>query len=100
MPATPTVSLNRDTRLQLRADLVRRSFQDDSFVIDPQAAQIVGLNPVGYQVLEWLAEPRRVTELAELVCRDFEVSAETAESDLLPFLRQCLDSHLVETVAP
>ena len=52
---------------------------------------IFTLNPVGAQIWELIDGQRRVEEIRDLIVREFDVSREEAEEDLLVLLQQLGD---------
>lgn len=79
---------------------VLRQFLDEWLLIpvdnlnDPQA-QMAIMNPTGQFLWEQLQQERTLSELAEAMCREFEVEQERATTDIRQFLEELDNKHCI-----
>lgn len=76
-------------------DLVWRSMDDELVIVRPSDGQIRVLNGVGSFVWRSMDGERTISDLTELVCTEYEVSAGSAEVDISAFLAGLLDEGMV-----
>jgi Coenzyme PQQ synthesis protein D (PqqD) len=69
---------------------------DEAAILHLKTATYYGLNPVGATVWRLLHEPRRVRELKDLILAEYDVQAQTCESDLLRLLGELDREGLLE----
>jgi hypothetical protein len=70
---------------------------DEVVMLDTRQSSYFGLDTTGTAIWELLDEPRRVSEVCELLMARFEVDADTCLQDVLPFLGELVGAGLVET---
>ncbi len=76
-------------------DLVWRPMDDELVLVRPSDGQIRVLNGVGSFVWQSMDGDRTISDLTGLVCAEYEVSAESAEADIVPFLAGLADDGMV-----
>lgn len=65
-------------------------------ILDLRAGTYYGLDAVGARVWELIQEPKRVTEVRDVMLDEYEVEPEQCERDLLSLLQELADKGLVE----
>jgi len=73
---------------------------EDAVMMSMEAGQYYGLNAVARRVWELLETPKRIAELREAICEEFEVDAQTCATDLDVFVGQLLAKDVVRVVTP
>jgi hypothetical protein len=72
-----------------------RQIEDTVFVMNPDTSELHSFNEVGRRIWELVDGSRTVTTIVEVIIEEFEIDAQTAESDALEFLGVLLDKDLV-----
>lgn len=76
-------------------DQVSADLEDEAVVLSLRNGVYYGLNPVGTRIWELLQQPRRVSEIRNVILEEYEVGEEQCESDLLSLLQQLSAEGLV-----
>lgn len=85
--------------LRLRSDVRYRMIEGEALVLRQEAAEVLGLNPVGSRVLELIDGRRSVADLLRILEGEYEVERAELESDVLGFLGELLQDTALEEVA-
>lgn len=85
--------------LRLRSDVRYRMIEGEALVLRQEAAEVLGLNPVGSRVLELIDGQRSVSDLLRILEGEYEVERAELESDVLGFLGELLQDTALEEVA-
>lgn len=80
---------------QLSADL-----KGEAVILNCNNGVYYGLNEVGNAIWAFVQEPRRVAEITAKVEREYDVSPEACERDVLTLLGQLVEAGLIEVEAP
>lgn len=89
----------RVTSRLVRVDgLLQSRVGDDLVMINPDLGRYFGLNPVASFLWSEASEPRTVAELRDAVCREFAVTPEQCEADILVFAQVMIDRGLMRVV--
>ena len=89
-------------RLALDTVVVRSSapitapVDEEMVVLVPRDSRYLAFDAVGRRVWELLEKPQSVEQLCGTLQAQYDVTPETCESDVLAFLEQLADSHLIE----
>lgn len=95
---TPDISLQSTvvaTDEQLHADV-----DEETVVLHSETETYYSFNPVAGRIWELLQEPRTVEEIREQIVREYDVTADQCEADLLNFLGVLFEEDLVEVRRP
>jgi hypothetical protein len=79
------------TKDQVSADL-----GGETILLSMQSAMYYGLDSVGARIWELLREPVRVSEIRDVIAREYDVEIERCESDVLAFLEELAAKGLIE----
>ncbi len=77
------------------SDLIWRSLDDGTVVIDPENGDIQVLNTVGARAWELVDGQRSIDQIAREITQDFEVSIEDAREDLDVYLESLTEMGLI-----
>lgn len=66
-------------------------------MIDINRGQYYGLDGVGIRIWNHLTQPRRVSELCELLLAEYDVAPASCEADVLRFLNEMETQRLIES---
>jgi hypothetical protein len=89
-----------DAVLVRDSEPVAATVNEEVFMLSIRAGAYFGLNPVGSEIWNLLAEPRRVGDLCESLSQIFDVDTDTIFRDANPFLEALLARGLVRLVDP
>jgi hypothetical protein len=78
--------------------VVGRVVEDEAVLVLPERGEVKVLNEVGARIWELANGKRPVSEIAALICEQYEVDLEVAAADTLEFLAD-LESRGVITVS-
>jgi hypothetical protein len=66
-------------------------------MIDIEQGKYYGLDGVGIRIWNHLAQPRRVSDLCELLLAEYDVAPASCEVDVLRFLNEMETQRLIES---
>lgn len=78
--------------LRVTSEVRSTHTQDGAVVLDIRQGQMFHLNLIGSNILKLLERGCPESEIVEELCRDFNISMETARADVREFL-EALQSH-------
>jgi hypothetical protein len=90
-PITPAEFVVRN------AEMPFRKLDDEVVMLDVAAGCYYGLDAVGSRVWELLEQPRQVREVCLVLVREFDVSLDVCERDVLALVERLLAAGLVRT---
>lgn len=70
----------------------------EAVILDVNSGTYFGLNEVSNQIWQWLQNPTPQAKLLQLLLAEYDVSESQAETDLEGFLKEMLNSGLIEIV--
>ena len=79
------------TKQQVSCDL-----GEEAAILNMKNSVYYGLDPVGARIWQLLQQPRTIAEIRDVIAREYDVSAERAESDLRELIGKLLSEGLVE----
>lgn len=82
--------------LKLARDVRCRRIFGDMVVVRQDAAEVLGLNPVGARILELAGEGRGEEEVAAILTREFTVDGQAARADVAAFVEELLEIGVIE----
>ena len=86
------ITLSRNVRLT--------QSEDGAALLDIQQGQCFSLNPMGLRIWELLRDGTPMRALVEQISQECSVPIPELEQDVLEFIRQLQENHLVEQVTP
>jgi hypothetical protein len=81
---------------QKSSDLIWRSIDDGTVIIDPDNGDIQVLNTVGARAWELVDGQRSIDQIAREITKEFEVSIEEAKADLDVYLGSLVEMGLIQ----
>lgn len=84
-----------------RGDWLSARSGDQLVMMCVETGNYVGLNPVGTRIWELIETPRKISELCSILMQEYDVPADTCETDVQAFLNDMMEQGLlVLTPAP
>ena len=77
-------------------DQVSSDLGGETILLSMQSAMYYGLDSVGARIWELLREPVRVSEIRDVIAREYDVEIDRCESDVLAFLKDLAAKGLIE----
>ena len=77
-------------------DLIWRSLDDGTVIINPEQGDVKVLNDVGARVWELVDGQRSIDQIALEITQDYEVSLDDANKDLKDYLNVMIDQGLLQ----
>jgi hypothetical protein len=77
-------------------DLIWRSLDDGTVIINPEQGDVKVLNNVGARVWELIDGQRSVGQIAQEITQDYEVSLDEANKDLQDYLKVMITQGLLQ----
>lgn len=68
----------------------------DAVVLDMQSGKYFGFEAVGARIWELVQQPRKVSEIRDVVLSEYDADPAECERDLLAFLQQAQEAGLIE----
>jgi hypothetical protein len=94
------VDLTIDSVLVQDREQSSAALGDEVVVLSVRAGACFGLNRVGGDIWNMLAEPRRVGDICDKLSKLYDVDAATAMHDIGPFLQNLIARRLVRAIHP
>lgn len=77
------------------AEPIVTTVDDEVVMLSVRAGAYFGLNGVGGEIWNMIAQPRRVDDLCDSLSRDYDVSLETLTRDVIEFLEGLQERGLI-----
>jgi hypothetical protein len=94
------MTLTDDMVLVRDSEPVPAAIDGNAVVLSVRAGSYFDFNAVGTEIWNLLGEPRRVSDIIELLSQTYEVDAATMTRDVTPFLHSLIERRLLRVVAP
>jgi len=91
--------LTSASRVVLSDDQVFTTLGDESVILGLRDGVYYGLDAVGARVWDLLAEPRRVSEVVDVLLDEFDVERAQCERDVLSLLETLASKSLIREVS-
>lgn len=100
MPSLPSPPVTTP-RYRIRESVLHTRLETESVLLDLDSGRYFSLNSVGSRIWDRLAEgPRTIDDLLFEITKEYEVSPEQAEPDLLALLQELVRHKLLEPTDP
>ncbi len=90
--------IDSETRLEVTRQVAFRTIGEQVVLVSPEDNHMLTLNPSASVAWNGLDGERTVGDLSELLAREFDVTLEQAQQDVLLFLQEMLDRGLLAVV--
>jgi hypothetical protein len=87
--------IGMQSRFERNPDLAWTTMDDEVVMMSVERGEYSGLGGVGSRIWELLADPLTTSEICVRLVAEFEVDAETCETDVVEFLEQLLQGGLI-----
>ena len=85
-----------ERRFRQKPRIAWREIDGEAVLVDPVRGRMLVLNDTGLYLWQALELPKNTGELADSLCAEFAVSAETATRDVNVFLESLRERNLLE----
>lgn len=75
-------------RVTVPGHVMVRQLGDEAVILDMASGYYFGLDPVGARIWQLLSQPSSFAEIVERMAREYDVTPEQAESDLVRFVEE------------
>jgi hypothetical protein len=91
--------LTQDSRIVLTTNLLSAEVDGEAVIMDMQSGNYFGLDAIGTEIFQLMAQPILVSELCRKLEAEFDATPETIREDVLHLCNEMLQHGLIE-VAP
>ena len=91
--ALKATEISLSTRVK-RKEIFVSEIGDELILFDEDAGRYFATGPVGARIWEWIATERSIGEICDALQKEFEVSAETCETECMAFVARLKDQGL------
>ena len=95
-----TSGIESSTIVSRNVECVADEVDGDLWLTPIGTARVYRFNALGIRVWQLIERPQSVSTMCETLQKEFAVSHEACERDVLDFLNQLSDENLIQTVAP
>lgn len=74
--------------VQRESDVLFSKMDGEVVMLSIQNSEYYGLNEIGSQIWEMIAQPVKVEKIIDGLMKDYEVNRQQAETDILPLLEE------------
>jgi len=89
----PNISL--DSIVVVTDDQISAHLGEELVILGYNSTRYYGLDQVGIFIWEFLQKPRKVADICRAVISEYEVKPDNCELDIIAFLEELRDNHLV-----
>ena len=89
-------AITRSSIVVASRDQVASDLGGETVLLGLRTARYYGLAEVGARIWELLREPVSVSAISETIAREYEVTLERCEADVLRFLEELAEQELIE----
>jgi hypothetical protein len=89
-------SITRDSVVVVGPDQVASDLAGETVLLSLKTARYYGLADVGARIWDLVQEPVRVSAICETIGREYDVTTERCEADVLHFLEELASQGLIE----
>jgi hypothetical protein len=94
MGSNMTIGLN--ATLSRNADILHAPVgTEEAVMMSIDAGKYYGVNAVGARLWELLETPKTIAQLCAQICEEFDVDAQTCETEVLKFIGELIDNGIV-----
>ena len=86
--------------VSLKPRIRYRAVGEEGVLVDLESGRVIVVNEVGLQIIQSLGKPRSRQSLVKMLVDDFEITEESAGSDVDAFLAELDREQLVSTSSP
>lgn len=91
--------LSLHTVVVAAAEQVSCPLGEEAAILNLKNSVYYGMNPVGARIWELLKQPKRVSELRDVLLDEYEVEQERCSADLFALLQRLREEGLIEVQA-
>jgi len=91
----PEAELNLDTRLSIPPQVMSRLVGDETVLLDLASGIYFGLDGVGKQIWESVADGCSIGEIASVIVAEYDIDEAQAQADVIQFASELLDRSLL-----
>lgn len=85
---------------QKKADIVIEGFDDGALVLKVSDRTLIELNPTAHDVLQLTDGKRSLTQVAEALSAQYEITSDQAREDVAELYQQFLEQGILEPISP
>jgi len=93
------MNISLDHRVVRGKKTASRIIDGEAIVVTPENRMLHSLNKVGTRIWEIIKEEKRIRDIVDLICQEFEVSKDKAREDVLEFIQK-LDQRQMVDIRP
>jgi hypothetical protein len=87
--------LSMDTVVVRCSEAITREVDGELVMLDPRQSIYFALDSIGRRIWDLLEQPQQIDALCRILGEEFDAPAVTCRADVLAFLAQLADAHLV-----
>lgn len=84
------MSFNLSTKIRRNEKVIFKKVENNVYILDPINATIHTFNNTASFIWSLLDRPKKLVEIIDLVCDEFEIDSQKAVLDITPFIRNYL----------
>lgn len=92
------VNINAETTVARTPDMIASDIDGEVVMMSVSGGKYYGMDSIGSRAWELLDRPRKVSELCDLLCEEFDVEQEQCVQDVLAFLGELAGKNIIEAV--
>ena len=92
-------TIGLDSTISPSEDLVSSDLDGEIVMMSIENGEYYGLDEIGSRIWTLLEEPKKVSELCDILLEEFEVEREQCEEEVLAFLNEMASDDLIHIVA-
>ena len=90
------MSVSLESNIQRKTVVVHSNLDSASVLLNPISDGYFGLNGVGSRIWELIGENTSVSQVVQQLAAEYDVEAETCQSDVIAFVNEIAAGELIE----
>ena len=91
-------TINLDSTIARNDEIIFSDMDDEMVMMSIDKGEYYGVNPVGRRIWELLASPGPVAGICDTLCREYNVTEEQCNREVLDFLNHLLEKEVIKIV--
>jgi len=88
--------LSKETVVAAAQDQVGADLEQEAVILNLTSGVYYGLDPVGARIWAIIKEPRKIGDIHDMLCREYDVDPERCEQDLFALIEKLNAEKLIE----
>jgi hypothetical protein len=90
--------INTNTKIVRNNEIISSDMDDETVMMNIEKGEYYGINPIGSRIWELIETPRKVSNICEKLCEEYDVTQEKCNNDVMHFLNHMAEKKIITIV--